>query len=176
MAILEITRTNLGYGGWLLIATSDEERPTFYAYQEGLIFSENQSGLFYFNLEDGEELRVDIVDDQDDAPDLGFPGRAILQWDADADATSYRIDQYVDAAWAEIYSVQADTRSVYGWTSDYLDNLTSYSFRVVPIVSDNDGYPLEFTFYMHRRPDRPTVDDFAYDSGTGTVTATVSHS
>ncbi len=170
----EPTKTNLGNGGWKVIALSTITGATFYAYRDGVFSSQNQTGIFYYQLQNGETLRVDIVDDLDDAPALGFPGRAALQWDEAVGATSYRIDQFVNAAWTQVSLIQASTLSVYEWISDFLDSLTTYTFRVAPVVSGNDGYPREFTFLMHRRPDRPTVNAFAYDDGTNTITATVS--
>lgn len=175
MAIIGIPTTkDLGNGAWEVQALSTLESPTFYAYRHGVFSSQNQTGRFLFQLQDGEHLRVDIVDDLDDAPEPGYPGRAVLQWDEAVGATSYRIEQFIDAAWTQVSLIQASSLSVYEWVSNWLDNLTTYQFRVVPVVAGNDGYPREFTFEMHRRPDRPVVDAFAYDDGTNTITATVS--
>jgi hypothetical protein len=168
-------KKNLGNGGWELTSNpSDLSDPTYYAVRDGVLFSQNKTGVFRFQLQPGERLRVEIVDDLLDISEDAYPGRGWLQWDTAPTATSYRIDQWVASAWTQVSQLQASTLSVYDYITDFLDNLTQYKFRVVPIIAANDGYAREYDFYMHRRPNEPTVNSFAYDSGTNTITADVS--
>ena len=169
------TKKNLGNGGWKVTSNpSDLSDPTYYALRDGVVFSQNKTGAFYFQLQPGERLRVEIVDDLLEASGADYPGRAWLQWDTAPTATSYRIDQWVASAWTQVSQLQASTLSVYDFITDFLDNLTEYKFRVVPIIASNDGYAREYEFLIHRRPNEPTVDSFSYDSGTNTITAEVS--
>lgn len=167
-------KIDLGDGAFELRAFSDLSNPIFYALKEGVLYAQNETGRFLFQLEDGEQARIEIVDDLDDSVIEGFPGRIDLQWDTVPAASAYRIDEFVGSEWVPVSQVPQSNLSVYEWTSRYLENLKTYTYRVVPILANNDGYPRVFSFLMHRRPDNPTVDSFVYDSDTGVLTAAVS--
>lgn len=169
MAITSLTSTRIGPGDWQLEAVSSLSDPTFYWYEEGVLAASTKLGRRVFSYDDGEQARVQVFDDSGDAPDQGFPGRALLTWYAVTGATSYRVEQWNGSSWDVVATVDGSFRDYYEYLTAWLADETTHTFQVVPIKNGNDGLVRTFVIDMVRRPDRPVVDTTAsnYNSGTG---------
>ena len=89
---------------------------------------------------------------------------AVLSWDSVAEATSYRVDQYVDGAWK---SVGTTTANEYTLTA-LIDN-TNYVFRVVARNEIGDGSSGSVELFTAAAPAAPTAA-YEYDSESLSVT------
>jgi len=125
-------------------------------------YSRNSDGVSSFVLfvENDDEVRiVEVLDDPNAEPTAVNPQRFELSWTPVDDAASYRLEKYVDGAWAREEEIVADAAlSVYRAVSVTLDDDTSHQYRVVPVgTNGNDGTPVAVTKHMIRHPDPPQV-------------------
>jgi len=162
----------------LLRWSSDRTPPvTFRLYREGRkiyeVTSADGTGEFVLAVADGDQPFVEVLDVACANPSLAFPGRFTLVWLSVSGAASYRIDEYVSAAWTTRQTITADGSSSYRWQSRWLEDSQQHQFRVVPIsTAGNGGTPTTITALMVRHPDAPSVT-YAYNgSATPTVTVT----
>jgi hypothetical protein len=128
------------------VATSMTDVVYYCWYVDDAYVGKTASPTRSFQVESGEHLRVTCIptDDEDfdpvqNAPD-GFPGKRTLWWcrSLDSAVAQYRIDQKSgDGDWAELATLSAvDGQWAYSFTTDTLDDCTSYTWRVVPINAD----------------------------------------
>lgn len=147
---------------------------TLRMYSNGVKVGEFESldGYFAFTLTGmpGDSLQFEVLDKACSIPSLAFPGRATLNWRAQTDATEYRVEEYVSAAWTERQVIPANGSGSYVWQSRWLEDETTHQFRVVPVNSaGNDGTPLAFSMLLVRIPDVPRVT-YTYNATTDKVT------
>lgn len=118
-------------------------------------------------LQAGESLVIEVLDDADEEPSTGFPGRITLGWGPVEPASSireYKVQEYVSAVWTTRKLVTEDGSPFYRFESRYLEDDTTHQFRVIPVgVNGNDGTALSFSALMVRHPDQPIADS-ALDS------------
>lgn len=152
-------------------AASDLPSPTFYWYVEGLFQGADKLPWRTFTVPAGSGPLVEVFDDVDDVPSLGWPGEVVFVWDHAAGAESYRVERYADGDWVEAGRVSGDLDR-YRFTVRDLADGVSHQLRCVPVSNGNDGLPLTGTVLMVRRPDMPSVT-WAYDEATSTLSGTV---
>jgi hypothetical protein len=127
-----------------VIVTSDLALPVyFHWYLDGVWLGVTESNRRDFWLGVAEQARVEVVDTTDiafdyvaGAPD-GWPSRRLIWWvrSLGADVDHYRVEHSKSAgAWSTVGIVHhVDTEWEYSLLTDRLDDLTDYSFRVVPV-------------------------------------------
>lgn len=131
-----------------------------------------QNTFFEFSVAAGEQIVIEVLDNGATAPQLAFPGRVTLGWSEVEGAYSYRVEEYVGAAWTARQTVRDLGQSYFSWVSRFLEDATSHQFRVITIGTNGvEGEAKAFTFLMVRHPDIPDVA-ITYDEGTQRVTVT----
>lgn len=157
--------------------TSDASTPvTFRVFVMGLLattfVSSDGYGQFDLAVGEGEQPYVQVIDDDVSREDYAFPGSMTLAWQAKAGAVSYRVDEWVASEWIERETVADRGEGAFVHLTHWLDDATTYQWRVVPIDSTgNDGTALEFEFTFVRHPDVPDVTYPVDASGNLVVTA-----
>lgn len=155
----------------------------FHWYADGTYLGATEGPSRSFFVEEGEQLRVEVVDttDADFDPVAGapaaYPARRTLWWcrSIDADVDHYRIEEQVDGGdWSTIGLVPHDDATwQYELVTERLDDLADYAWRVVPVDrAGNDGTAIALrTERVVRTPDAP---DFTatFDPDTTRVTFT----
>lgn len=151
----------------------------YHWYADGMYQGMTYEPWRLFRPEEGEQLRVEVLDTTDEDFDpltnapAGYPARRTLWWvrSLDADVEYYRIDQQQDGgAWAEVATVDAVAGQWdYQWTTARLDDLSDYAWRIVPVdAAGNDGTALAIAAErIVRTPDAP---DFTLSLAGGAVT------
>ena len=149
---------------------SDIEDATFYIFLNGEFAAETRETFFEVTVLQGEQVQFDVFDDPDEAPSAYFPSIFILRWDGEPDTVMYRVEQYLDGAWAVQDVVTADDTRVFHYPTGTLADSTVHQFRIVPIDAEGrTGEPLELEAEMCRYPDAP---DFALAGAGGEITIT----
>lgn len=153
----EPTYTQTGPTRFLFSFASDLTDPTFYIYINGEFVTETNETEYEVTAPLNTQFQFEVFDDEDDVPTEFFPGTLTLRWDGTPDSTQFRVDEYVDSAWAAKRVVIADDRRVFHYDSELLDDSTTHQFRVVPIdTQGRSGTILEFEAEMCRYPDTPS--------------------
>ena len=107
---------------------------------------------------------------------LLYPAKAILQWRGYQLATLYRIDKYVSAAWVQQDTIIEDGRGYYRYTSPVADDSISQEiFRIVTIDATGSETASSITPLIIRNPSSPIFSSITYNSGTLTLTATLTN-
>lgn len=164
--------------------TSDLSAPIYYHwYVDGSFRASTQTNVLSFYLDEGEQLRLEVLDTTDpdwdpiaNAPD-GYPPRRTLWWvrSISSDCVAYCVEQQKDGGgWSSLITIPArDGVWEYSYTTQRLDDLADYEWRVVPIDSlGNEGTPLALSAEtIVRTPDSPDWA-FTFDEGTDKVTFT----
>jgi len=171
-----------------VIVTSDLSGTIYYHwYLDGVLVASTE-GLdeseFWFQLEQGEQARLEVLDTNDadfdavaNAP-AGWPARRLLWWVRSLDASTdhYRVEQQQDGGdWSTVALVPRDSLGPDTWhyqlLSDRLDDLSDYAWRIVPVdAAGNDGdSTLIGPERIVRAPDAPDCT-ITYDADTDKVT------
>lgn len=155
---------------------------TLYWYADGKLI---QAASFprerIFTLQPGRSALIEILDTTASPVDA-FTREILIQWYAVSGAIKYFVQQWIgvgaadndlpvdDADWQTLRTVVASAEEVYNHLTDWLDDLTEYTFRVVPVNAENiEGEGLLMTFVVVGRPDAPDTT-LAYDADTQRVT------
>ncbi len=157
MAITNLTRQQFAGTTWLIKATSDLDDPLYRWYIDGVLVETTNRDYLYYDTA-GAPVQVEVRDD-DTAAQPAYPSRLLLNWRPVATATAYRIEEYVDDAWAYRALVRDTGQSYFRyWTSELADG-DEHRWRVVPInTADIDGAEREFRVTLIRRPAAPIVE------------------
>lgn len=169
-----ITKSRRGPGYWALTWSSDlGGTPTFYVYVDGLLAFTTIETSHTFQVAANEHIQIEILDDAS-APQPAFPANLYMQWLPVSGAAKYRIDQWNGSAWVALRTVQEIGRASMEHRTPFLDDQTTYTFRIVPIGdAEIDGAARQFVVAMVRTPSIPVVTAATYASGTGKVTLNV---
>ena len=168
--VTSLTVRDLGGGAFLLEWASDQPSPTFSVYRDGALVTTTRQTSLVVSVPVGEAPVYEVLDDAGAGPAPGYPNYALLAWYASAGAASYRVEEWVSAAWAGRATLEDDGRGYFTWRSRALEDAATHQFRVTPVgANGNDGTPKSFVVLMVRIPTPPSVD-YAYDAGTGAVT------
>lgn len=160
---------------------SDLTDPSFYWYLDGIYTGSTVEPRKSFYVSAGEQAEIVVLDSVDPAFDpiasapTAFPARRSLQWvrSVDADVEFYRVKQQREAEGfltiAEVPAVAG--RWLYSLLSPRLDDLTNYTWEVVPVdAAGNEGTAQTIgPELVVRKPDAP---DFTatFNPGPDTVT------
>jgi len=183
MSITAIDTTRFG-NVTTVTATSDlGGSPYFHWYVDGAWVGVSLTGSWDFYLPLGDSARIDVIDTADadfdpvaGAP-AGWPARRTLWWirSLATDCDHYRVEQKKGAGeWSTAGIVHHDpNRWEYFILTDRLDDLSDYTWRVVPVdLAGNDGTPTTIgPETIVRTPDAPNFT-ISFDSGTTKVTFT----
>jgi hypothetical protein len=159
---------------FLLSWSSSQPPPvSFRVYREGVevysVTSDDGTGEYLLTVGVGEFPFVEVLDQDCSRPSIAFPGRLTLNWHSVSGAESYQIQQY-DSGWLTKQTQIDEGQGVFLYSSDWLDDVTTYEFRIVPVDSvGNLGTPITFSAEMVRHPDVPAVT-YSYDDVTNHVT------
>lgn len=167
MAEVEITAIQLPGGlGWRI---SWSGSGTFYVFTDGFLYITTTRTFYDIPVEKGARLTVQVFDSISDTPDRCYPSQFVYFWERSPDASSYRIDEYVDAAWAIRHRIRDTGQWMYNYRTRALEDEQSHRYRIVAIGPDGVvGAPKDFTIPIVRRPDRPE-QTAVYDPETGTL-------
>lgn len=181
MAITAYSQVRSGNVTTVTVASSLTGTVYFNWYVDGAFVGTTTTPTMSFSLEPGDQVRIDVVDtnDQDldpvaNAP-AGWPARRTVWWvrSIDADVVKYRVEQRKGAgAWSTIGVVQHDALTwSYSLMSPRLDDLSTYEWRVIPIdAAGNDGTASSIgPELIVRTPDAPRFSA-TFNAGPTTVT------
>lgn len=174
MAVTEYAPEPIDEMSFRLRWTSDLTPPvTFRVYQDGRLIlnsiSGDGTGEAIVTVGPGEQVDIQILDNDTERPRLAFPGRLTLNWLRVAAASYYRLDELVDAVWTERAQVPESGQGAYRWLSRFLEDEATHQFRVTAVgANGNDSTALEFSCLMVRAPSVP-AHTFVYDPLDGTV-------
>jgi hypothetical protein len=153
----------------------------FYWFVDGMFVGVSDANSRGFTLDDGDRSRIEVVDSNDAELDpaaiapAGYPARKTLFWVRSlGNVDHYRIDQQKNGGdWSEVGNVTADDRWSYSFLSARLDDLASYSWRIVPVdPTGNDGNALTIDpETIVRTPDAPAFA-CAFSQATHRITIT----
>ena len=175
MSVTLGTLVQVGYESWRLTFSSSEASATFYVYRDGQLVAETTAQWIDVLVPRGEYPVFTVVDDPDDAPAAGYPGRLVIQWRADTTADYYTVEQSVASVWTAVARVDETGLTGYlHWSTPWLDDVTTYQWRVTPHGSNGvDGSPTALSTLMVRHPDPPDVT-VTYSAATGKLTVAAS--
>lgn len=154
---------------------------SFCWYLDGAYVATTTVGERDFQVEPGDQVRIEVLDTTDPTFDpianapAGYPARQSLWWirSLDSDVDRYVIEQLQDAgSWERVAIVRQTADAwAFGWLSRRLVDLATYSWRVTPLdVAGNAGTPRVFgPQKVVRRPDAPR---FTVAAAGGHVTFT----
>jgi len=153
----------------------------FHWYLDGLYMGVTTASSRAFWIDAGEQARVEVLDTTDpafdpiaNAPDA-WPARRLLWWvrSLDADVDHYRVEERKAAgAWELVSTVRhVSDRWHYSAVSRRLDDLTDYTWRIVPVDrAGNQGTVQTIgPEKIVRRPDAPDFE-ITFNSGPQTIT------
>jgi len=164
--------TPLGAGSYKSVWSSDLANPLFYIWRDGRLMDTTMALEYTLYVSSGEQLVLEVFDSADDVASDAFPGKITLGWYPVADTAHYIIERLVNAVWVQKKQVNDTGLGFYQWQSDYLEDVTTHEFRIVPYGDNgNAGTALSFAVFMVRLPDVPDVS-FSYDDSTNKVTIT----
>jgi hypothetical protein len=180
MAITTYNQTRQG-GVTVVTVTSGLSGTIYYHwYLDGAWIAGGQSPSVALRLSAATQVRIECIDTNDadfdpvvNAPD-GYPATRTITWhpSESADVAHYRIEQLKSGGdWTAIGTVMHEPRTwEYRFESPRLDDLTEYSWRVIPVDrAENDGTAITTEVeQVVRTPDAP---DFtvSFDPGTTRV-------
>jgi hypothetical protein len=152
-------------------ATSDlVGGPVYYHwYSDGCWCGASTAPTWSAFVPDDEQARLECVDTLDPdydplaAPPAGWPARRTLYWVRSlGDVDHYRVEQSQDGGAYEVLArVPAEpTRWDYTFLTGRLDDLSDYTWRIVPVDAiGNDGPPLTIgPERIVRTPDAPAAE------------------
>jgi len=147
----------------------------YFWYQDGRLVGQTQKPTKTIVLTPGDSARLEVLQTNDPAFDpianapVGYPPRRTLEFvrSLDPSIERYRIEQKVGSgAWTILGYVRDNpTQWSYRYQTGRLLDLTSYSWRVVPMnAAGNDGTPVSLgpggggAEFIVRTPDAPTFN------------------
>jgi hypothetical protein len=168
-----ITDLSIMYAGplaWRLRWASDDPDATFRVYRDGQLIAQTEQTEAIVAVVPGTAPVFEVLDDPDEEPSDGFPPYVTLQWAQTAETAEYRVEELVSAVWTTLATIPDENAAYYRWTSEPLDDVSSHSYRIVPVgTNGNDGTPLTFAVLLVRVPDPPDMT-MSYFSGAGLLT------
>jgi len=181
MAITDTTTERIGDVVRVSVTSNLTAPVYFHWYVDGCWFGSTDKPSRSFVIPEDQQPRITVIDTGDEyfdglaAATAHWSHRRVLWWvrSLDTDVAYYRIEQSKDSgAWTPIGRVPRNREQwSYEFFTDRLDDLSTYSWRVVPVDAvGNDGDPLLLgTERIVRRPDAPAVSA-SYSAGTRRVT------
>jgi len=173
MAVTFAEPSYLAPGQWLISwSSSFGAGAHFWIYLNGELVEEDTptTSMVVAMTTPGDLTELEVLDAAPESLDPAYPSRAHLGWYGVDGAASYRVEEYVGAAWTERKPLNAEDADFFVFRTRVLEDSTVHQWRVVPVgANGNEGTPLTWSFLMVRRPDPPDVT-FSYDEGTGEVT------
>jgi hypothetical protein len=161
--------TRLGRCLFRLYAESDlVAQPTFYVWSDGIVLQRllgraKTGGGWYIEVDitvdsDGT-TDISVFDSATDVPEDIWPGRFVFQWEREADADEYWVEEYVDSEWILRKPVQQEANVwVYSYKTRQLEDCATHTFRIrVKGANGMMSVARTFTVYCVRRPDHPDV-------------------
>ena len=179
MAVTYGTPRLFGRGRWRVTWSSSLGSPPpdgYRLYRNGALVASTDLESWDFTLQEGEQLVIEVLDDDDLEPSTAFPGQITIGWRRTASTQEYRVEEFVGGLWV-VRRIVRDTGAEWlRFTSRFLDDVTTHQFRVTPVgTNGNDGTAISFTTLMVRQPDQPIEDqdietEFTYSAVTKKVT------
>jgi len=183
MSITNYQTTQIG-DAVLVKVTSDLVGTVYYHwYLDGIHQGSTTAPEWTFSVAPGEQARVEVIDTLDPGFDAiagapaSYSARRTIYWVASlaADVEAYRVEQQAEGGdWESLGLILATPGQWTYWTlSPRLDDLTEYTWRIVPIdLAGNDGSPVVIDEELVvRTPDAPFFTA-AFDADTQRVTFT----
>lgn len=160
----------IGVGSWRVLWSSTIQDPTFYIWRDGQLMDVTTAEEYIFQVPAGEQLNLEVYDDESQKPVSAFPGKVVIGWYSVANTSRYIVQEYVGGEWLTRKTVNHTSAGYYSWESRFLEDSTSHQFRVVPQgVNGNAGAALTFEVFIVRFPDIPP-QIFSYSEVDNTVT------
>lgn len=142
----------------------------YYVYRDGILVTTTAETRATFEVDPGDQLLVEILDDPETEPTPVYPGRIWLCWYGVENGARYRVDESVDGVWTERASILDEGQGYFRWRTRFLEDDEEHLFRVVPVGQNGaDGEAREYRYYMARYPDEPRAT-YAYDDQTRKIT------
>ena len=158
---------------WLVTWGSTVQNATYRIFKDGALIKITQETSMQFQVEAGENLVIEILDDTTTVALEAFPGRLTLGWNASLSTDHYKVEELILSVWTLRATIIAHGQGFFSWTSRFLEDVTIHSFRIIPVgLNGNDGTAKTLISLMVRNPDIP-AQIFVYN-GSVAKTVTVS--
>lgn len=157
---------------WRIRWVSALEGP-FYVYRDGVLVVVTWSKQVHAWAEEDEEGSIiDVYARETDVPPIVRSSRFELRWGAVAETDHYRVEKYVDEAWALERAISSHGDAPYVYRSDFVGANEAAEYRVLPVGTNGvEGDAVSFTKHAVRHPYQPS-HTMAFNDGEGTVTLT----
>lgn len=169
MAVTDLRYTKAGARSWKLTWTGSAGGP-YYIYRNGVLMGTTYATSIVITVAPGENPIITVTDVAGDVPD-SYPDRVTIGWRSVTGATKYVVQQYTGGSWVSIQEIPHDGRACYTWRSPALDDLTAYTYGVLPYSGLVAGTRQSYAVLMVRYPDPPRVS-YSYSAATRKVTVT----
>jgi len=142
VAITSITTQRIGQTTIVTAVSGLSGTVYFHWYLDGAYVGVSQAGTRAFAVPSGEQARIEVIDTLDPdfdplaAAPAAFPARYTIHWirSLAADVREYQINQNDGVTNSEIARVPHDDAAWdYTFITPRLDDLTTYTFQVVPM-------------------------------------------
>lgn len=172
MAVTLFKRTQVGARAWRVRWTSDApDGVLFRVFVNGRLYDATRTNESLIVGDEAAGAVVEVLDDNDALPALGFSGQVRLEWDAVPGAAEYVVE-VDDGGWTTIGRIRQEGQTRLRFSTDVLADGLEHDFRVTPIgVNGNAGDAALLTVEVVRHPDPPNA---SYTGNAGR-TVTVDH-
>ena len=168
MAIQNPSLVQLGRLVYRVYAESDlVDQPTFYLWLDGIISQRllgraKTGGGWYIEVDlsiaEGGTTDISIFDSATDVPADIWPSRFVLQWEREADAEEYWLEENIEDVWILRNVIRETGQWMYWVKTRTLEDCENHTFRI-RVKGTNRMMSVARTFIVRcvRRPDRPNV-------------------
>ena len=130
-------------------------------YLEGVLLKGNTTATTH-ELTGGsiDAPSLEVVLTTDEAQNVTYAPRIVLQWEKSSDSAAYRIYSYISSTWKQVGRItESGNQRYYRYTTPSIADGTTYNYRVVPVNKyETEGTPLSFEVFHVRNPRTPAVD------------------
>ena len=157
-----------------LFRWSSDTSSKFWVYRNGVIvWADTPNTEMVVSLAAGEVARIEVFDTAAEAPGAVLSGYVRVHWYAGTAVDYYNIQQY-SGGWTTIARREDNGESYFTWTSSFLDDVTSYTFGILPVGDNgNEGDRTSLSILVVRYPDPPDIASIEYNGAeTPTITIT----
>lgn len=144
---------------WIIEWETEHPGP-FYVYVDGehILTTRNKCARIVAEAAAGEHPVIDVSTTPGYVPERVHSSRLVLEWDADAEAERYDVEQWSGSAWSKIAEVPRGGAARERYRTVPLADGAEHKFRVKTIKpNQTPSTGTEFKRFVVRAPDPPNV-------------------